>query len=76
MNKPGFYKVVDSLVLYAPNYVQNQQYTLWANSHTSYTYPVDGWYWFDTETTAREFFNIPSPPAVDENIPRIIHGRN
>jgi len=24
-------------------------------------YPVDGWYWFDSETEARIFFNLPLP---------------
>jgi hypothetical protein len=27
-------------------------------------YPVDGWYWFDTEAEARTFFNL--PPLEEE----------
>jgi hypothetical protein len=27
--------------------------------HEQYTYPIDGWYWFDSEQQAREFFGLP-----------------
>jgi hypothetical protein len=27
-----------------------------ASEHATYEYPVDGWYWFDSEEDAREFF--------------------
>ena len=56
----GFYKL-DGELLYGPNYVLNQAYELWRDSHDTYTYPVDGWYWFDSETLAREFWDIPLP---------------
>ena len=54
----GFYKL-DGELLYAPNYVLNADYELYRNQHESYTYPVDGWYWFDSELEAREFFGLP-----------------
>jgi len=54
----GFYKL-DGELLYAPNYVLNANYELYRYQHESYTYPVDGWYWFDSELEAREFFGLP-----------------
>jgi hypothetical protein len=54
----GFYKL-DGDLLYAPNYVLNANYELYRELHETYTYPVDGWYWFDTEAEAREFFGLP-----------------
>ena len=58
----GFYKL-DGELLYAPNYVLNANYELYKDQHESYTYPVDGWYWFDSELEAREFFNFPIEPV-------------
>lgn len=53
----GFYKLdPGSILLYGPNFVINANYALYCNQHETYTYPVDGWYWFDSETEAREFF--------------------
>ena len=60
----GFYKV-DGSLLYAPNYVLNSDYELYKDQHESYTYPVDGWYWFDTEEQAREFFKLPPVAVLD-----------
>jgi hypothetical protein len=33
-------------------------YRLLKTNRTEYTYPVDGWYWFDTLEEAKQFFNI------------------
>jgi hypothetical protein len=53
----GFYKL-DGELLYAPNFVLNANYELRKETKDEHTYPVDGWYWFDTEEEARLFFNI------------------
>lgn len=53
----GFYKL-DSELLYGPNFVLNAEYELRKLTHTEHTYPVDGWYWFDSEEQARLFFNL------------------
>lgn len=55
----GFYKL-DGGLLYGPNFVFGpyQTYELRRETHTEHTYPVDGWYWFDNETDAKNFFNI------------------
>lgn len=56
-NTSGFYKL-DGDLLYGPNFVLNAQYELRRDTHDTYTYPVDGWYWFDTEAEARVFFGL------------------
>ena len=59
----GFYKL-DGGLLFAPNAVYNMDYTLLRELHDSYTYPTDGWYWFNTETDVREFFGLPPTDTV------------
>lgn len=53
----GFYKL-DGDLLYAPNFALNANYELRKETHTENTYPIDGWYWFDTEQEAKDFFGI------------------
>ena len=43
-----FYKKHEEELIVAPNFVYNSEYELRSEQHTDYTYPVDGWYWFDT----------------------------
>jgi hypothetical protein len=59
-NTSGFYKL-DGDLFYAPNFVLGaySAYELRKENHQEHTYPIDGWYWFDTEDAAREFFNLP-----------------
>lgn len=47
MSTAGFYKL-DGQLLEAPNFVLNKDYTLFKETKDQYTYPVDGWYWFDS----------------------------
>ena len=51
-----FYKFEEENLLYG-TLVCGPTYTLIESEHDSYNYPVDGWYWFDTEEGALEFFN-------------------
>lgn len=44
----SFYKVSGEDLQVAPNSVHAPDYTLLAETHLANTYPVDGWYWFDT----------------------------
>ena len=44
----SFYKREDEELLVAPNFVYAPGYTLKAEDKDTYTYPQDGWYWFDT----------------------------
>ena len=57
----GFYKYENEELFYAPNKVINKDYILLRELKDTYTYPVSGWYWFDTLAEAREFFDIPEP---------------
>jgi hypothetical protein len=56
----GFYKL-DGILLYAPNFVLNANYELYKEQANNYTYPVDGWSWFDSEQEAYAFFNLELP---------------
>jgi hypothetical protein len=53
----GFYKL-DGTLLYAQQWVRNANYELNAELKDTYTYPVEGWYWFDTLDEACSFFNL------------------
>ena len=57
----GFYKNDEGQLLYGPNFVISSWYDLRKETKDQHTYPIDGWYWFDSEELAREFFNLPKP---------------
>jgi hypothetical protein len=61
----GFYKVNDKQVLFAPNAVISKTYTLAREQKGTYTYPIEGWYWFDSEQEAYTQFNLPFPAKPD-----------
>lgn len=71
MNGQGFYKIDPSGdLLFGPNFVLNANFELYPDQKDTYTYPVDGWYWFDDEETARETLGLPpAPPPVDDETP-------
>lgn len=54
----AFYYNDNGNLLTAPNFVAFATFELDAELHTTYTYPIEGWYWFDTEEQAKEFFEI------------------
>jgi hypothetical protein len=58
-NTSGFYKYESEILLYGQTEVTGPYFDLLRQNHAEYTYPVDGWYWFDTEEQAREFFGLP-----------------
>ena len=60
----GFYKFDGSLI-YGPNFVLNKDYELRRETKNEHTYPTDGWYWFDTNLEAKQFFNIPEEVKND-----------
>lgn len=65
----GFYKNDNDVLLHGPNFVLNKDYELHAATKDDHTYPVDGWYWFNTEEEAREALGIPipeEPPTTTE----------
>lgn len=65
MNTNGFYKVQNDSLFYASNAIYNSNYELFVEHHETYTYPVDGWYYFESEELAREFFGLPAPIAPE-----------
>lgn len=62
----GFYKYESDAVAYGPNFVLSNNFELRSESKDEHTYPIDGWYWFDTMEDAYLFFNIPLPKGEDE----------
>ncbi len=59
----AFYKKDGDVLLIAPNFVYAPTVTLLAEDQTTYTYPQDGWHWFDTEEEARTYFDLPNQPT-------------
>ncbi len=63
----GFYKL-DGDLLFGPNFVLNVNYELRRESYADHTYPIDGWYWFDSVELANAFFGIvPEESTIDIN---------
>ena len=62
MDTSGFYKSESGFLLFGSSYVLAPEYKLFRETHDDYSYPVDGWYWFDTEGEARLFFDLPLEP--------------
>lgn len=52
----GFYKKDTDTILTGENFVFSPIITLKAEDKDNYTYPQDGWYWFDTFDEALQFF--------------------
>lgn len=55
---PGFYKQQDDMLLYG-TMITGSDYFLLNEEHDQYTYPVDGWSWFEDEIQAREALGLP-----------------
>jgi hypothetical protein len=54
----GFYRLNNDKLTHAPNVVRAPTFDLFRADRDTYTYPVQGWYWFDSEEAAKTFFNI------------------
>lgn len=70
MNTSGFYSLNTQddgqSLYYAPNKVYNKTFELLKELHESYTYPMGGWTWFESEAEARIFFELPPLPPLTE----------
>lgn len=70
MNTSGFYSLNtqddEHSLYYAPNKVCNKTFELLKELHESYTYPIGGWTWFESEAEARIFFELPPLPPLAE----------
>jgi hypothetical protein len=49
----GFYKNDNGSLIWSADRVLNENFELWLDQKDTYTYPVEGWYWFDSEIEAR-----------------------
>jgi len=59
MDTSGFYKFYTSL-LYGPTLVVSADFELYRDQKDTYNYPINGWYWFDSDSDARSFFGLPT----------------
>ena len=70
MNTSGFYSLNtqdnEPHLHYAPNKVGCKTFELLKELHESYTYPIGGWTWFESEAEARIFFELPPLPPLTE----------
>jgi hypothetical protein len=65
MNAAGFYKRDGNSLLFNSNWIQSKDYTLIAIEKDKYTYPIDGWQWFDNAIEAYTANGLPVPSAGD-----------
>lgn len=61
MDSSGFYKNEDGQLLSGPHFVLAGSFSLYREQKDTYTYPVGGWYWFDSIQEACTFFNLSIP---------------
>lgn len=57
----GFY-LFDGGLAHAPNFVHSPDFYIHRNAKDTYTYPLGGWYWFDSREDARAFFGLQPEP--------------
>lgn len=58
----AFYKKTsDTSIMDAQVSIKSPDYELLSDNRETYNYPIDGWYWFDTEDEAYEFFQVEKP---------------
>ena len=66
MRGAGFYKLDDGMLLYGANFAVNANYELYKEQKDTYTYPVDGWSWYESEQAACSGNAIPYVPPTEE----------
>lgn len=56
----GFYRLYQDTnsLLFAPHFVTGPNFEIVRENKDSYSYPVEGWYWFNNEQEAKIFFNL------------------
>ena len=50
----GFYKNDNGILLFGPNAIVSKDYSLFRELKDENQYPVDGWYWFNSEEEAEK----------------------
>jgi hypothetical protein len=61
-NTSGFYFCQEGALAFAPNFVETKDFQIYREQKNLYSFPINGWYWFETEDEARMFFNLPPKP--------------
>ena len=61
----GFYTVVDDQLDFGQMVSFADGTVIVLELKDTYTYPIEGWYYFDTEVEAKIFFNLPLEEAND-----------
>ena len=67
----GFYKNDNNFLVWSADRVLNDNFELWEAQKDTYTYPVEGWIWADTELEARlslECYGIQPFPSWSINM--------
>jgi hypothetical protein len=62
----GFYKFEDGNWQYAPNFVYGPGYELTREKKDEYSYPVEGWSWYNESPIENESNNDNTIDAVDQ----------
>lgn len=71
----GFYKKdPGDILLFGRFYVLNADYELHRHLADTYTYPVDGWSWYESEELAKTAMGIVDPPTTEETVNTLLEG--
>lgn len=54
LDTSGFYKNENGTLLFGPNFVLNANYELRRETHDQHNFPIDGWFWFNSEEEAKQ----------------------
>lgn len=53
-----FYKQLEDNTISYGQFVHNANYILDYQFKDTYSFPIDGWYWFDTVVEAEQYFKV------------------
>jgi len=59
-----FYRYINGEIQEAPTFVYAANYSLLAEEHATYTYPVEGWYWRDEDAELTPHIVVKSGYAI------------
>jgi hypothetical protein len=54
----GFYKLENGQLIYGPTFISGPGFEIFANDKDNHTYPINGFYWFDTLEEACNHFGL------------------
>jgi len=65
----GFYKNDNGFLVWSADRVINDNFELWLDQKETYSYPVEGWIWAESEEQARLTLNLPLPESTELESP-------